>query len=275
MKPRRLRAAMSEQNSHKGAIETFKEAVKDWNSSERGLQLPFFSTLFTALGMVFLKMEERRFEAFLDHIRIPLAFGNTRDVVAHIAEHIEEPWMSHNIEKGWRMSLETMEPLARECAYLMVADYLANKCEPDGRHRQFSTLFLNSERATLRVLLELSDQLAKLTDNFTARGIHSFLLATATSPKVAFEHTIYYGSRQFTTLHWSLEGIFEYACDVLVHARLASPARDLKSSDPRAGYQIIDRLCQVDFHHLDAWKALRRYLDPARKLPPIGKSESP
>lgn len=144
---------MSEE-SKKSAIELFKEAAKDANEN---LGIPFLSTVFAMFGLVLLRIEESKFENFLDHIRIRLAFGNMKETASYIANNMDKKWMSDGLARGWRLGMDTIDDIARECAYLMVADYLAEKKEPDRTFRQIGDLLRDADLHLLEKVLTLSD----------------------------------------------------------------------------------------------------------------------
>lgn len=119
--------------------------------AEAAKEAPGVGSVMAVLSGVYRGRGEAKFQTFLEEIGKPFAFGNVDAVVNHIAENIEEPWMVEGLERGWKDVQETLDPVARRCVYLMVADYMTQQKPPDRFHRQIGNLFMDSDAALLQV----------------------------------------------------------------------------------------------------------------------------
>ncbi len=241
------------------AIELIKETIKDWN--EKGPQLPFVSTLFAAFGLLFLKLEEAKFEDFLNQIRIPLGFGNIAAVSNHIADHMHERWMSEGLGRGWRLGLETMDETARRCAFLMAADYMAQKKVPDRAYRQFGILFMEADESTLRMVKKISAAKTSLA------GRYAFVSQSLRHGNVEGER--FYEVQDGRENYRLLDGVedpelLQAACDLLVRAGLMSVwFGHMEMPHARPVEMGVYRVYGEIKHYLaNTWKALHQYLEP-------------
>ena len=240
--------------------ETVRQAI-----TESLKQLPFVASAFAVLGGIYRGINAARYQDFLECIGKPLGCDNFEAATDYIVENIEEPWMLEGLERGWRAVLETLDPTARQCAYLMVADYMAKKKTPDRFHRQFGNLFMESDIQILHFVLEVVDILEA-----APKGARLFSLDISkekTSEEVFFfihrvEHSATHSYRVDSVP--DTERLLN-ALELLIRNGLCAPHSGLGGGHPdHERFEYVDSCAIFRDHHLALLATLRGYLEPVR-----------
>lgn len=219
-------------------------------------------SVMAAVNGVIRGRNETKFQTFLEEIGKPLAFGNVDAVVDHIAENIEEPWMADGLERGWKTAQETLDPLARRCLYLMVADYMSAKRSPDRFHRQFGNLFMESDASILRLMWRI----AQVAMSFQLR---LFFISESRKEHGEAAERFYdmqdYGTGcvQFEDITLSSSSPLYDACDVLQRNGFLSPHQGtFGMTHARKEFGVFGVLGVTTKNQCPLWGRLYEYLSP-------------
>lgn len=246
----------------KGHLEVIKDGVADLNDAVESLQLPGVSTAYSVAAWVAHKWEAKKFEAFLDGIRIRLDLDREQ-LLREMHDNKDKRWMAEGLARGWRLSLEAMDESARESAYLMVADYMARKKDPDRLHRQLSTLLMEADGPSLRLIRQITD--AKMA----AGGRYAFVAQSVRHPERSNER--FYEVQDGHEHYRILEGIedphpLQIACDLLVRAGFMSVwFGHMEMPHARPGLAVYAVYGEIKHHKADSWLHLHDYLKPVLK----------
>lgn len=238
----------------------FLEAV-----AEGAKEMPFAGSVLAALGGVSRARTHLKFQTFLEEIARPLAFGNIEECVARIAKNIEEPWMLDGLEEGWKTAQATLDPTAKLCVYVMVADYLAQEKPPDRIFRRFSNLFQESDGPILSLLLQISDHVPQFppggwlgldmqVHNHTGEPLFFLRRYDTPAPEGPLTET----GRESLTIRD--EETFREVCDLLIRNAFALAPESL------FGRETSFTAALIATHHRGLFGRLQTYLEPARRL---------
>lgn len=262
---------MSEESKNK-AIELLKEAAKDVNDkvgelNENGVKIPFLSSFFSLIAFAFLKIDESKFEDFMNQLRIYLAFGNTQHVAELIAANADKKWMQEGLARGWRLGLETFDETARKCAYQMVADYLAQEKIPDRLHRQFANLFMDADPHVLNMVLQVGDILTDPEIGGTEIEWLGFVLVEPRSLKnvmgmdLSQQIHMFYKDSSYHGLVLEYGDFYE-SWEVLQRHSLASVWIGEEMQKHPDNYEIVEHAGILDSRQIERLRKLHKYLKP-------------
>jgi hypothetical protein len=250
---------MSEKNKEK-ALEVVKDGLVDLSNAVEALEIPGVATMYSFATLIAHNREVRKFEAFLDRIRTRLDLDRVQ-LLREMRDNQHKKWMAEGLARGWRMSLDAMDETARECCYLMVADYLALKKDPDRDHRLLGNLFMDSD-------LEMLNQYAQVSEALKSHGyIESRVVLTRSDPpqpEGTDKIMLYSGTDRMSALS-PLK--IEESTDALVRNGLASFPRGGTPLPVDGPYRDIQRtFCVINAYHMPLWKSLFAYLKPVRTV---------
>jgi hypothetical protein len=236
--------------------DTFRQAL-----AEGIKELPFVAAVLAVLSGAFRSLNEARFQDFLECVGKPLGCDDFEAASKYVEENIDQPWMIEGLERGWRAALETLDPLARRCAYVMVADYMAQKREPDRLHRQFAHLLAEVDKATLAPLLRMADGVFEVGEQRV-----NILLGRASGGESGFYAAASGWPPQYiasTDIRW----LFDDLVSILVRNRfLSEPGGFGSSHDFPPGFERGQKIAFVDEYQRGLWDQLRKYLEPVRQV---------
>lgn len=234
--------------------DTFRQAL-----AEGVKELPFVAAVLAVLSGAFRTLNEARFQDFLECVGKPLGCDDFEAASRYVEENIDQPWMIEGLERGWRAALETLDPLARRCAYVMVADYMAQKKEPDRVHRQFANLFAETDSESLRMLLRVTDAVYEIGEanvNLFRGPNHGgetgfYASGGRWEPKYIASHDV----------TWLIEELISL---LMRNRLLAQPGGFASVEDMPPGFEKGRVVAVVDVYQRELWDRLRRYLEPVR-----------
>lgn len=239
--------------------------------AEGAKEAPLVATVLAVLSGLFRGLNESRFQNFLECVGKPLGCDDFEAASKYVEENIEQPWMVEGLDRGWRAVLETLDPLARRCAYLMVADYMAQKKEPDRFHRQFGNFLMESDAQVLAIFLRISNLLDEKEvdwcgiilamrkshpDPFTGRPTRPPVLL----PRCEIQ--LFRDGENYDAIAFGFED-FREACDVLRRNSLISPwsGEEWKHPHPNV-FEVDEHVGIIDERQMERWRRLREYISP-------------
>lgn len=247
---------MSDRNKEK-ALEVVKDGFSDLNDFVEALQIPGFSTLYSVGAWLAHRWEVGMFEAFLQRIRTRLDLDREQ-LLREMHDNKDNKWMAEGLARGWRLSLEAMDETARECAYFMVADYMAEKKTPDRLHRQISTFLTEADKPLLKLVRKIS----------TAKMAIGGRYAAVTRSVLGESREQIYDIQGGRDHYKHLEGIedpeqVQAACDLLVRAGLMSVwFSHMEMPHAREAMAVMEVYGAIEHFQAESWKSLHRYLEP-------------
>lgn len=259
MLDRSLRLRLMSTKNKEKALDVVKDGLGDLNDAVEAFKFPGVTTVYSVGAWIAHKWEVRLFEDFLQRVRMRLDL-NREQLLREMRDNRDKKWMAEGLARGWRLSLEAMNETARECAYFLVADYIAQKKEPDPLHRQISTFLMEADKPLLKVVRKISSAKMAIGGQFAA--VTQSVLHAATGGERFYE--VQGGSGHYKLL----EGIddperLHMACDLLTRAGLMSVwsgHMELQHAREELGVRLV--YGQIKHYQADSWKHLHRYLDP-------------
>ena len=247
---------MSDENKEK-ALEIVKDGLSDLNDAVAALQIPGVSTLYSVGAWVAHRWEVGMFDAFLQRLRARLDLDREQ-LLREMHDNKDKRWMAEGLARGWRLSLEAMDETARECAYFMVADYMAEKKAPDRLHRQISTFLTEADKPILKLARRISTAKMEIGGRWAA--------VTRSVMRESEEQVFdIQGGRE----HYKhLEDIgdpeqLQSACDLLVRAGFMTVwFSHMEMPHSCEGMAVQKVYAQVDHFQAESWKSLHLYLKP-------------
>lgn len=244
-----------------------KQTQKDAKSIGVALveEFPGGGALRALLSAASNRNRERKFDQFADGLVQAMGLADQVELFTLIEQHQDEDWCVEGVEEGFRTVLSSMDPTARKCATLLVADYLKCHDVPDRVYRQFASLFSEADSTILGIIAAISDAAVR------AGGIFYCFFHRQLGPGLS----ICIGRNpERLEGEISLED-FAACCGILQRNNLASTWNGAALPGVgTAGQEInkreIDKLqgaiikMQVERYQRPLWDRLRTYLGPVR-----------